>query len=225
MSKLRFSISTLLVVITIGQIAAQAPSTAKVPNEIDSNGKLQGPWLFNDENGNPFLIAHYKDSKPQDTLYYIKENKVQLKLLELGEGRLLMKFPDSPKEIYRTKENGKYVFRWDDGSICEEGSSLLLLFDIQAQFKGGPNAFLQYQAENLNYPPSAVKRKVEGDVTARFILNKNGTVRNVEIVRGLNRKCDQEVIRMLQAMPAWQPGLQRGHPVASRMTVVIKFRL
>lgn len=82
-----------------------------------------------------------------------------------------------------------------------------------------------YIAKNIHYPDSAVKNHIEGSVIVKFIVNKDGTVSDVSILRGIGAGCDEEAIKAVSKMPKWQPGKQNGVPVKVYYTLPISFKL
>lgn len=95
----------------------------------------------------------------------------------------------------------------------------------QASFPGGVDAWMQYLKKNLKYPRKAQRMGIEGKVYLNFLVDANGHISNIEVPRGIGGGCDQEAIRVLENAPNWNPGLQRGRPVKSPMSIYIVFRL
>lgn len=98
-------------------------------------------------------------------------------------------------------------------SFPEIEDSIYTDADVAANFPGGKAAILNFIAENLHYP----FEDVEGKCYLRFIVDKEGTISNVKILRGIPDcpQCDKEVIRLIQSMPKWIPATIQGKPVAS----------
>ena len=76
-----------------------------------------------------------------------------------------------------------------------------------ADFKGGLRAMSKYISKNIKYPAQALNDHVEGRVIAQIVINKEGSVGNITILRSLSPECDAEVIRLLEEMPDWNPGI------------------
>lgn len=91
--------------------------------------------------------------------------------------------------------------------------------------KGGYEAFYAYVSKNMRYPRRAIEVAASGKVYVRFIIDKDGTITNTEVVRGIGFGCDDEAIRVLAGAPKWNPGKQRGRPVKQRMIIPITFKL
>ena len=91
------------------------------------------------------------------------------------------------------------------------------------QFPGGTSELMKYITANLRYPEDAKQAKKSGRVIARFTVQEDGSIADVEIIRSVYPSMDAEAIRVLQGMPQWQPGMQDGKAVAVKYTVPIMF--
>lgn len=91
--------------------------------------------------------------------------------------------------------------------------------------QGGMETFYRYIAENIRYPVQARRLNVEGMVFVRFVVEKDGSITDVTVVKGVGAGCDEEAVRVLKSAPPWTPGKQRGRPVRVLMTVPIRFVL
>ena len=92
-------------------------------------------------------------------------------------------------------------------------------------FPGGMEALMQYLAKNMRYPVEAQKNKVQGRVGVGFIVSKDGDIKKAHILRGVDPELDAEAIRVIESMPRWMPGMQRGKAVAVSYTLPVMFRL
>ena len=92
------------------------------------------------------------------------------------------------------------------------------------QFPGGNEAMQKYIAENLKYPKTAIKGE-QGRVIVSFVINKRGKVGDVKLIRSVSPELDAEAVRVIQDMPDWIPGKQRGKAVNVRYTIPIVFKL
>ena len=92
-------------------------------------------------------------------------------------------------------------------------------------FPGGMEALMQYLATNMRYPVEAQKNKVQGRVVVGFIVSKDGDIKKAHILRGVDPELDAEAIRVIESMPRWMPGMQRGKAVAVSYTLPVMFRL
>jgi TonB family protein len=92
-------------------------------------------------------------------------------------------------------------------------------------YPGGEEAMMKFIAENLKYPESAKNAKVQGMILVQFVINKEGAVQDVKVLRPLQADCDTEAIRLISAMPNWQPGMQDNKPVNVTLNLPIQFKL
>ena len=98
--------------------------------------------------------------------------------------------------------------------------------DKQPSFQGeGYMGFLKYVSKHLDYPKQAKRLNVEGKVHVAFVIDENGKIVNLQVLKGIGSGCDEEALRVLQNAPSWEPGKQRGRPVRVKMVLPITFKL
>jgi protein TonB len=93
------------------------------------------------------------------------------------------------------------------------------------QFPGGAVEMMKWLQRNLKYPPVAQERKIQGKVVAEFIVNKDGSLTDVKVVKSLNPLCDREVLRVLRMMPRWTAGIQNDQPCRTKVCIPVVFKL
>lgn len=91
--------------------------------------------------------------------------------------------------------------------------------------EGGMDEFYKFINKNLKYPGQARRLDIEGTVYVVFVVDEKGNMTDIKILKGIGAGCDEEVLRIFQNPPKWQPGKQRGVPVKVRQTIPIKFEL
>lgn len=96
---------------------------------------------------------------------------------------------------------------------------------VKPQFPGGDVELYKYIADNVYYPDDAKEEGVSGRVIVEFTVMKNGDISDVHVVRGRHPSLDREAVRLIKAMPRWNPGRQNGHPVNVVYTLPVNFRL
>jgi len=108
----------------------------------------------------------------------------------------------------------------------EEEDIIFVIAEDMPLFQGGDiNTFRNYIQGKLIYPQIAQDNGISGTVHVNFIINKKGELTEINIVRGVDRALDNEVIRALKAAPKWTPGFQRGKPVLVKMSMPVRFTL
>jgi TonB family protein len=95
----------------------------------------------------------------------------------------------------------------------EEEESVFVIVEQMPKFPGGMTAYLKYVQEHIQYPKEAAEQNITGRVFVSFIIEKDGKISHVKVVRGVHDLLDKEAIRVIESSPAWQPGIQRGIPV------------
>ena len=102
------------------------------------------------------------------------------------------------------------------------------VFDVveqQPQYPGGMGALNQWLGSNIKYPVMAAENGIEGRVVVQFVVERDGSVSGVHVVRGVDPSLDKEATRVVSAMPKWIPGKQNGSAVRVKYTVPVTFRL
>lgn len=94
-----------------------------------------------------------------------------------------------------------------------------------AKYPGGITLFENYLKNNLIYPETAIKNNAEGTVLIAFTVERDGSLVNFKILRGVGYGCDQEVINVLRRSPKWRPAIDNGRPYVMKETVAVKFSL
>lgn len=109
--------------------------------------------------------------------------------------------------------------------VAQKNQKVFDVVEQMPEYPGGIQALFEYLSQNVKYPADAEKQKVEGRVIATFVVETDGTINNVEVVKPVFPSLDAEAIRVLQGMPKWTPGKQSGKEVRVKYTVPINFHL
>ncbi len=107
----------------------------------------------------------------------------------------------------------------------ESAQQIFTVVEEMPEFPGGQGALLQYLSKSIKYPVIAQENGIQGRVSCSFVVEKDGSVTDVQVLRGVDPSLDKEAIRVITAMPKWKPGKQRGKPVRVKYTVPVTFRL
>ena len=111
------------------------------------------------------------------------------------------------------------------GEETEEESKIFVAVEKQPEFPGGKSELFRYLRNEIEYPRSARQAGIEGTVIVNFVVNKDGSITDAKVGRGVTDKLNQEALRVVKQMPDWNPGKQRGKPVRVRYRVPIRFSL
>lgn len=107
----------------------------------------------------------------------------------------------------------------------DETDDPFTIVEEDPSYSGGYEEMQKYLAENIKYPQIARETGIQGTVYLTFIVERNGSVTDVKILRAVGGGCDEEAIRVVENMPKWSPGKQRGKPVRVQFNMPIKFTL
>lgn len=130
---------------------------------------------------------------------------------------------DLDVEITEDTEIEEMVF--EEAPEEEETDQIFMVVEDQPAPQGGMSAFYQYVQKNLKYPSQARRMGIEGKVFVQFVVNVDGTLTDVQAIKGIGAGCDDEAVRVVKGSPKWEPGKQRGKPVRVRMVLPITFKL
>ncbi len=102
---------------------------------------------------------------------------------------------------------------------------IFTIVETNPSFPGGDKKMYEYLGKNMKYPPIAQDNNIQGRVYVSFVVEKNGAITDVRVLRGIGGGCDEEAIRVVKSMPSWSPGKQRGKSVRVRFNLPIVFKL
>lgn len=102
---------------------------------------------------------------------------------------------------------------------------VLRVVEEYPEFPGGMMEFMKWLTKNLQYPAYARQQKIQGTVSASFIINKDGSVADVKILKSVEVSLDREALRVLKMMPAWKPGKDHGQPCRTLVRIPIVFKI
>jgi len=109
--------------------------------------------------------------------------------------------------------------------ISDSDEEYIAEFEDMPEFPGGTDALLEYMRTNIRYPADAREQDIQGRVLVTFIVNKDGSIAEPEVVKSIYPSLDEEAVRMISTMPKWKPGMNRGKPVRTKYTLPVNFRL
>jgi protein TonB len=104
-------------------------------------------------------------------------------------------------------------------------AEIFTVVEEQPQYPGGEAALMKYLQENIKYPEEAKELGIQGRVFVTFVVEVDGSITDVKVLRGIGGGCDQEAVRVVKSMSKWIPGKQRGVPVRVQFNLPIKFTL
>ncbi|WP_288912068.1 energy transducer TonB [uncultured Bacteroides sp.] len=132
--------------------------------------------------------------------------------------------------IASSEETGQAVeIKYVPIAVEEEEPEEQTIFEVVEQMPefpdGGMAGLMQFLSKNIKYPTIAQENGTQGRVTVQFVVNKDGSIVDAKVLRGVDPYLDKEALRVIGTMPKWKPGMQRGKPVRVKYTVPVMFRL
>ena len=195
---------------------------------VDKDGKpIQGVKILSVPNSTPTEVTTQADgsfefkASPKAKLLFLYQDGNKKKGISFTDERL-------PKE---NKTNWTIVYneKWNEVMQSEPGPPDNPIFEVVEHMPeftgGGMPALMEYLSKNIKYPEAAMKKGIQGRGIVQFVVEKDGSITNVKILRGVDPELDKEAVRVVSAMPKWKPGTQRGEAVRVRFTVPVMFRL
>lgn len=107
----------------------------------------------------------------------------------------------------------------------EVTEEIFVVVEEQPEYPGGNAAMMRFLSDNIRYPVIAQENGIQGRVICNFVVERDGSITDVQVVRGVDPSLDKEAVRVIQQMPRWKPGKQRGQAVRVRFTLPVVFRL
>lgn len=179
----------------------------KVVEKVKSSIKFTAPVIKNDKDVKP-----EEELKTQDELMSTKTaiGTFDVKGNDDANGEIL-----KAKEIIAQPEPPKHV----------EEDKVFDIVEQQPLFPGGQSALMQFLHDNMKYPVVAQENGVQGRVTVQFVVEKDGSITDVHVLRGVDPSLDKEAVRVVKSMPRWTPGKQNGTTVRVNYRLPVLFRL
>lgn len=118
----------------------------------------------------------------------------------------------------QTEDKGKSSSKYEDDEV-------FIVAEQLPTYPGGEEARVKFLIDNIIYPKTLQEKGIKGKVVARFIVEKDGSISNAEIIRSLDPILDKEVLRVVKLMPKWKPGMQKGEPIRCYFSMPVTFEL
>ena len=125
--------------------------------------------------------------------------------------------------IPRKEYKQMFTMERNKGKVLSDATKARTIVEQMPQFPGGDAALISYFSKNVMVPPTAKSKNIKGTVYINFVITSSGNVLYPYVVRGIGGGCDEEALRVVRAMPNWNPGKQKGKPVLVRYNVPVKF--
>lgn len=162
---------------------------------------------------NAETVTEYVYDKPQNQVPVKKGNKAGT--IKLGKQEIKVEKAEPSVQVHTELKESVDSTHQDVFNVVED----------MPQFPGGATKLFEYLAQNINYPTEAEKANIQGRVIVTFVVEKDGSISNAEVVKSVAPSLDAEALRVINAMQNWIPGKQNGKEVRVKYTVPISFHL
>ena len=200
-----------------------------IEKEIPSNKKNKEKKIIQlptnkDRESKAKMEREYELKRKTERQQIAKKNKQKNKKTKLNSGNTIVKNSSTVKMSSKsqthisTKNN-------EHNEINKEDEEYYMVVENMPEFPGGDLALMKFIKENVRYPAEAKEYNITGKVYVSFIVDKQGNVTDVKIVRGADKNLDAEALRVVSSLPRYKPGKQRGEPVRVMFTIPINFNL
>lgn len=125
----------------------------------------------------------------------------------------------------KTSENPDIKVEYIDEARNISPDTIFRVTEVSPEFPGGMQALMDYLNANVNYPADCREAQIQGRVLVSFVVEKDGSIKNATVVKGVHPLLDAEARRVISAMPNWKPGMQYGTPANVEFTIPVNFRL
>lgn len=139
--------------------------------------------------------------------------------------------PPTQEEVKETQvstvnqEGSKDIVDVPSEPVVQEEEKIFTVVEEMPGFPGGEEKLFEYLRKNIKYPPVARENGMQGRVFVTFVVDKDGKVKDVKVLRGVGGGCDEEALRVIRSMPDWKAGRQNGRPVSVQYNLPVNFTL
>lgn len=238
---------------TIPVLAVLLIANTKVTAQEQSDQPIvveMGKFEINDDNGNPIIfrdtVIYNEDGS------YVQCITSDSDVIDPKTGKPLKKItitthnadgtPNGNMDLHWEIDGDKAVYSAEPFSLTEgflptliggieamadaqERDSVYQIVEVMPEFPGGMDQLAKYLSENIKYPDEAKEKGISGRVFISYVIEKDGSVSNVKVMRSIDPLLDNEAVRVVKAMPKWKPGMQKGKPVRVSYMLPVNFKL
>ena len=126
---------------------------------------------------------------------------------------------------FSLKKNYKETIQHHQAEILPDENGIYAIVEDSANYPGGFNELIKWLQANIQYPDDCKKEKIGGRVITKFLIDKDGSIKEAKILRGIHPSLDQEALRVINTMPKWNPGKVKGEPVVSQFVMPVVFSI
>lgn len=212
------------ILMLLSNIEAVARLTVRLANEATvSNAMVTATGILVDETGQPLIGASVVVKGGKERTITDRKGTFSLEVPANAILRCSYQGRESQEVLAADMKNNTHLSL--SSKSREMNEQVFTVVEKMPSFPGGDAELLKYIATNIKYPKESQDNGEQGRVICSFIVGRDGSVNNPEVLRGVTPLLNEEAVRVINTMPRWNPGMQRGKAVAVKYTVPITFRL
>ena len=212
------------ILMLLSNIEAVARLTVRLANEATvSNAMVTATGILVDETGQPLIGASVVVKGGKERTITDRKGAFSLEVPANAILRCSYQGRESQEVLAADMTNNTHLSL--SSKSREMNEQVFTVVEKMPSFPGGDAELLKYIATNIKYPKESQDNGEQGRVICSFIVGRDGSVNNPEVLRGVTPLLNEEAVRVINTMPRWNPGMQRGRGVAVKYTVPITFRL
>ena len=212
------------ILMLLSNIEAVARLTVRLANEATvSNAMVTATGILVDETGQPLIGASVVVKGGKERTITERKGAFSLEVPANAILRCSYQGRESQEVLAADMTNNTHLSL--SSKSREMNEQVFTVVEKMPSFSGGDAELLKYIATNIKYPKESQDNGEQGRVICSFIVGRDGSVNNPEVLRGVTPLLNEEAVRVINTMPRWNPGMQRGKAVAVKYTVPITFRL
>ena len=212
------------ILMLLSNIEAVARLTVRLANEATvSNAMVTATGILVDETGQPLIGASVVVKGGKERTITDKKGAFSLEVPANAILRCSYQGRESQEVLAADMTNNTHLSL--SSKSREMNEQVFTVVEKMPSFPGGDAELLKYIATNIKYPKESQDNGEQGRVICSFIVGRDGSVNNPEVLRGVTPLLNEEAVRVINTMPRWNPGMQRGKAVAVKYTVPITFRM
>ena len=182
------------------------PEEIIAPEEVANEQQVTAILVTEDEN--------YEEDKQVKNQDEVMDNAAMLGTVDVTEG---------VEDLNKTRIIDQVIA--EEKPVVDEQVYNIAMVEQQPEFPGGAQAMYKWLGDHINYPPVAAEEGVQGKVIVEFVVSKTGAIENARVLRGRHPALDKEALRVVKAMPNWNPGRNNGNAVKVTYTLPVTFKL
>ena len=216
----RLKVLYVLPVAAVVLFAASCNNPKEEAEALDT----QGPNLEMQSLNEPLIIVDYKEMSAEEFKNLNSDDIDHIEVLK-SEAAVSQWGSKGANGVIVVTTKKAIAAKAEETDSSDTPQEVFNVVEKMPEFEGGVANMLEYLRKNIKYPAEAIKNGTQGRVVVQFVVNKDGSITDANVVKSVSPELDAEALRVVQSMPKWIPGEQRGEKVRVQFTLPVQFKL